>query len=46
MDILISVNTDVLKLIKELSLDSNSDIDKKIFINNINEILKGKKDEV
>lgn len=41
MDILISGNNEIIKIIKEISLDSNDNINEEIFINKIKEIIKG-----
>ena len=41
MNILISGNNEIIKIIKEISLDSNDNINEEIFINKIKEIIKG-----
>lgn len=44
MDILISGNSDIIKMIKEIPVDSNGNISSEIFKNKIIEIARGKEE--
>jgi Ca2+-binding EF-hand superfamily protein len=41
MDIIISGNNKIIKIIKEISLDSNGNINEKEFLSKIKEIIEG-----